>query len=96
MVLIYRQIDYVKVTTNKKHKIEFTDSYKRLLKRMAHNIQEIRSKKGLTQEDMTALGFERRWFQRIESGSHSVSLPTLDRLAKALKVDVSVFFKQKE
>ena len=67
--------------------------YGKLMKRIALNVQRVRSSKGLTQEDMMSLGFERRWFQRIESGTYSVSLPTLDRLARALKVDVSEFLK---
>lgn len=60
--------------------------------RIATNIRRVREAKGLTQEDMMSLGFERRWFQRIESGTYSVSLPTLDRVARALKVDVRLFF----
>jgi transcriptional regulator with XRE-family HTH domain len=62
------------------------------MKRVADNIRRIRENKGLTQEDMMSLGLERRWFQRIESGNYSVSLPTLDRVSRALKVDVSEFF----
>lgn len=59
---------------------------------MAGNLRRVREAKGLTQEDMMPLGLERRWYQRIESGSYSVSLPTLDSLDRALKVDISEFF----
>ena len=76
-----------------KVKSELDDRYWRLMRRVAGNLQRVRESKGLTQEDMTDLGFERRWFQRIESGRYSVSLPTLDKAARALKVDVSEFFK---
>jgi len=62
------------------------------MRRVAQNIRRVRETKNLTQEDMMTLGFERRWFQRIESGSYSVSLPTLDKLARALRVDISTFF----
>lgn len=61
--------------------------------RVAKNIKRIREAKGLTQEDMMVLGLERRWFQRIESGKYSVSLPTLDRVARAFKVDIAEFFR---
>lgn len=64
------------------------------MRRVAGNIRRIRHDKDLTQEDMLSLGIERRWFQRIESGEYSVSLPTLDRVARAFKVDISEFFKQ--
>jgi len=62
------------------------------MRRVAGNIRRVRESKGLTQEDMMDLGLERRWYQRIESGKYSVSLPTLDRLSRAFKVDVSEFF----
>lgn len=74
-------------------KSELDDRYWRLVKRVAGNIQRIRELHKLTQEDMHDLGFERRWYQRIESGRHSVSLPTLDKIARALKVDIGEFFK---
>jgi len=78
-----------------KHKLktELDDRYWKLMKRIADNIRRVRLAKNLTQEDMTTLGMERRWFQRIESGTYSVSLPTLDRVARALKVDISEFFR---
>ena len=63
------------------------------MKRIAGNIRRIRLDKNLTQEDMLHYGLERRWFQRIESGTYSVSLPTLDKVARAFKVDISEFFK---
>jgi len=77
----------------KKTKTTLDDRYWRLMRRIAGNIRRIREGKNLTQEDMLSLGIERRWFQRIESGTYSVSLPTLDRVARALKVDISEFFK---
>ena len=63
------------------------------MRRIAGNVRRLREAKDLTQEDMLSLGVERRWYQRIESGSYSVSLPTLDRLARAFKVDISEFFR---
>ena len=80
---------------NKPRKVDLdldSQHYLRLITRVAINIRQIRESKGLTQEDMTDLGFERRWFQRIESGNYSVSLPTLNKLSRALKVDISEFF----
>lgn len=71
----------------------FDERYTRLMKRIASNIRRIREESGYTQEAMLELGFERRWLQRIESGTYSVSLPTLEKLAFKLKVDVSEFFK---
>lgn len=61
--------------------------------RISKNIRGIRKARNLTQEDMASLGFERRWFQRLESGTYSISLPTLEKVARAFKVDISEFFK---
>jgi transcriptional regulator with XRE-family HTH domain len=61
--------------------------------RIAGNIERIRNEKKLTQEDMEARGFSLRWFQRIESGKYSVSLPTLDHLARKLGVDIVELFR---
>lgn len=65
----------------------------RLIKKIATNIKIIRKRRGLTQEDMAKLGFNPRWFQRLESGKHIPTLPTLVQLAKAFKVEISDFFK---
>jgi len=72
---------------------ELDEKYWKLVKRVSSNIRRIREQKGRTQEEMASLGFERRWFQRIESGTYSISLPTLDRLARVLKTDVIEFFR---
>jgi len=77
-----------------KTKTELDHGYWRIVRRISDNIREIRLAKGLTQEDMSSLGLERRWYQRIESGKYSISLPTLDRVARAFKVDISEFFKK--
>ena len=62
--------------------------------RVAGNLERIRNEKGFTQEDMEAKGFSLRWFQRIESGKYSVSLPTIDHLARKLGVDVAELFRK--
>jgi transcriptional regulator with XRE-family HTH domain len=72
---------------------EVETEYVRLLVRLSENVRRVRIKKGLTQEDMLSLGFERRWFQRIESGTYSISLPTLFRLSQAFNVGIEEFFK---
>lgn len=64
-----------------------------LVKRISQNIKAIRKKKGLTQADMAVHGFGARWYQRLESGKHIPTIPTLDKLATAFKVDISEFFK---
>jgi transcriptional regulator with XRE-family HTH domain len=64
----------------------------KLVRRVSQNIRKIREERGLTQEDMANLGFGPRWYQRFETGRHIPTLPTLDRLARAFKVDITAFF----
>ena len=68
--------------------------YLKIIGRISQNILRLREAKNLTQEDMTAFGFERRWYQRLESGKHSISLPTLYRLSEVFKVDISELLKK--
>jgi transcriptional regulator with XRE-family HTH domain len=69
------------------------DRTSKLLKKMSKNIKNLRLERGLTQEDMADYGFGPRWYQRFESGRHIPSIPTLVKLAKAFKVEVSTFFE---
>ena len=77
-----------------KTKSEFPPKYKQLLKRVASNIKEIRNRNGMSQEDFVDHGLDLRWFQRLESGEHSPSLPTLFRIAEILKVDIEDLTKK--
>jgi transcriptional regulator with XRE-family HTH domain len=72
---------------------EIETEYVRLLAKISENVRRVRLKKGLTQEDMLSMGFERRWFQRIESGTYSISLPTLFRLSQVFNVKIEEFFQ---
>jgi transcriptional regulator with XRE-family HTH domain len=67
--------------------------YQKLLRRLSQNIKRVRLEKELTQEEMAKFGFNYRHYQKIESGSYSFNLVTLHRVAKALGVDVSEFFR---
>jgi transcriptional regulator with XRE-family HTH domain len=64
-----------------------------LVKKISQNIKATRKKRGLTQADMAVHGFGARWYQRLESGKHIPTIPTLDKLANAFKVDIADFFK---
>lgn len=64
-----------------------------LIKKVSTNIKTIRKQKGLTQVDMAQFGFGARWYQRIESGRHVPTIPTLHKLARVFKIDISELFK---
>lgn len=64
-----------------------------LLRRVSKNIKEQRLARGLKQTDMGQYGFGYRWYQRLESGRHVPTLPTLIKLAKALNIDIVELFR---
>ena len=65
-----------------------TQNYEIILERIAKNIRKVRKQKGLTQESMADHGFNYRHYQKIESGSYSMNLYTLHRLAKIFNTNV--------
>jgi len=65
----------------------------RLLKLMGRRVYELRKKAKLTQEDMMSYGFERRYYQRIESGTVNLSLKSLNKLAKVFRLSVAELMK---
>lgn len=67
--------------------------YTRLLKRISANLKMLRNKLKITQEGMADLGFNYRYYQKLESGSYSFNLHTLYRLAKVFKVDLKDLLK---
>ncbi len=64
-----------------------------LVRKIATNIKAQRKLNGWTQEDMAIKGFGVRWLQRIESGRHIPTIPTLHRLAKMFGTDISELLK---
>jgi DNA-binding XRE family transcriptional regulator len=67
--------------------------YGKLLGKIAFNIKRIRKAKKLSQNDMTAFGFDLRNYQRLEAGNHSPSLYTLHKLSVSFKVEMAEFLK---
>ena len=64
-----------------------------LMKQVGKRIRQLRLARGLKQEDMCRFGFEYKYYQRIEYGQKNLSLKTLNRLSKALGIDVSGLFQ---
>lgn len=64
------------------------DQYQILVEKIAENLKFYRKKAGFTQEGMVQFGFNYRHYQKLESGSHSPSLFTLFKLAKAFQIEL--------
>lgn len=73
--------------------IDMEKAYNRLLVKMAVNIKRLRSKRGLTQEQMVDHGFNYRFYQKLESGNYSPNLYTLHRIASVFKVEIQDLFR---
>jgi transcriptional regulator with XRE-family HTH domain len=64
-----------------------------LRRKVAGNIKKIRTQKGYTQERLAELsGFHYKYYQKIESGMVNLTIDSLERLAKTLKISVSKLF----
>ena len=75
-------------------KSEISPKLSKLLGRISSNIERLRQKNGWTQADTAErVDGDLRWYQRLESGKHVLSLETLTRLTQVFRVDVSEFFK---
>lgn len=65
-------------------------------KRIGWNLKRLRSERNITQEDFaTDSGFDRGYISGVERGVRNPSLLVLERIAKALQVDVIELFDQK-
>lgn len=63
-------------------------------KRVGSNLRRLRNERGVTQEDFaTDSGFDRGYISGVERGVRNPSVLVLERIAAALKVDVSELFK---
>jgi len=60
---------------------------------VARNIKSIREKKGMSQKELiNAVGLGAPMYSRIETGKAEPSLTTLEKIAKALGVQITDFF----
>ena len=57
--------------------------------RIGWNLRRLRAERGVTQEDFAAdSGFDRGYISGVERGVRNPSIDVLERIAKALAVDV--------
>jgi len=64
----------------------------RFFKRLGQRIRQLRTQKGMTQEDMLSYGFSTRHYQRIEAGL-SINVKTALRLCKIFEISLSELFE---
>lgn len=69
------------------------EKYTMMLSNISRNIEELRKSQGWTQMDMVRKGFDLRFYQRLESGKHSMSLYTIFLLSEYFRRPVCDLFK---
>ncbi len=64
-------------------------------KRVGENLRRLRAERAVTQEDFaTDSGFDRGYISGVERGVRNPSVLVLQRIARALDVDISALFEQ--
>ena len=64
-----------------------------IVKDVGFNIRRLREERGLTQEKLAALAdVHRAYIGQIERGEKNIGLVNLEKIAKALKVDIRDLF----
>lgn len=58
----------------------------KLKRSVGKRVKYIRESKGLTQEELSNKGIDLRYLQRIEAGTANITLDTVERLARYLKI----------
>ncbi len=62
-------------------------------KRLAKNIKRVREKKGMSQGDICrALDIDRGYISSIENAKRNPTLGTIEKIAKALSVEIKELF----
>ena len=63
-------------------------------KRLAMRVKEERERRGWTQEQLAEkAGISRGFLARLETARHDPKLSTLEKIAKALKIDIAKLLK---
>jgi transcriptional regulator with XRE-family HTH domain len=61
-----------------------------ILKQFSVRIKELRSSKGITQEDLAALsGLSRQYIGDVERGKRNISILNIEKIAKAFGITIS-------
>jgi len=64
------------------------------VERVAMRLKEWRERRGMTQEQLAKkAGISRGFLARLETARHDPKLSTLEKLARALKVDIAKLLK---
>lgn len=62
---------------------------------ISQNVKRYRESKAMTQQELAdAAGLHRNYILSVEKGDRNLTVSTLDKIAKALNVDIQRFFDE--
>lgn len=62
--------------------------------KFGENMKKVRLEKGMSQGDICrALGLDRAYISNVENGKQNLTLSTMEKVAKALGVDIDILLK---
>jgi len=68
-----------------------------ILNRFGKKVRKLRKKSGLSQEDFAnRIGLHRTYIGAIERGERNISLENIEKIARALKIDIKELFELNE
>ena len=63
--------------------------------KIGKRIKELRALKGFSQEELAARAdIDRTYVNSVENGKRNISIVNIEKIAKALKTDLAVFFDE--
>jgi transcriptional regulator with XRE-family HTH domain len=63
--------------------------------KIGKRIKELRALKGFSQEELAARAdIDRTYVNSVENGKRNISIINIEKIAKALKTDLAVFFDE--
>lgn len=65
--------------------------------KIGKRIKELRALKGFSQEELAARAdIDRTYVNSVENGRRNISIVNVEKIAKALKTDLAVFFDEQK
>lgn len=65
--------------------------------KIGKRIKELRALKGFSQEELAARAdIDRTYVNSVENGRRNISIVNIEKIAKALKTDLAVFFDEQK
>lgn len=63
--------------------------------KISKRIKELRALKGFSQEELAARAdIDRTYVNSVENGKRNISIVNIEKIAKALKIDLAIFFDE--